>query len=52
MGRTPQEKFKIEHRRQQVAERYLQGWTQAAIARELAVSQATVSSDLKAIRRE
>ena len=52
MGRTPQEELKIQHRRQQVAERYLQGWTQSAIAGDLVVSQATVSSDLKAIRKE
>jgi hypothetical protein len=52
MGRTPAEETRIEHRRQQVAEHYLTGWTQAAIARELAVSQATVSADLKVIRRQ
>ena len=52
MGRTPQEDVRIEQRRQQVAELYLTGWTQAAIARELSVSQATVSADLKVIRRQ
>ncbi|MHC4403967.1 MAG: terminase gpP N-terminus-related DNA-binding protein [Planctomycetota bacterium] len=52
MGRTPQEDLRIEQRRQQVAELYLQGWSQAAIARELSVSQPTVSSDLQAIRAE
>jgi predicted transcriptional regulator len=52
MGRTAQEELQIQHRRQQVAEKYLQGWIQAEIARHLSVSQATVSSDLKAIRRE
>lgn len=51
MGRTAQEEIQIQHRRQQVAEKYLQGRTQAEIARQLSVSQATVSSDLKAIRR-
>ncbi|QDU44564.1 hypothetical protein Mal52_30480 [Symmachiella dynata] len=52
MGRTPQEEMQIQHRRQEVAEMYLQGSTQAAIARQLAVSQATVSNDLKAIRQD
>ena len=52
MGRTPHEELQIQHRRQRVADLYLQGWTQAAIAREVSASQATVSSDLKAIRRE
>ena len=52
MGRTAQEELQIQHRRRQITERYLKGWTQAAIAGELAVSQATVSSDLTVIRRE
>jgi predicted transcriptional regulator len=52
MGHTRQKKVQIEHRRAQVAELYLKGETQAAIARELGVSQATISSDLKAIRKE
>lgn len=52
MGRTPREDLQIEKRRQQVAELYLQGWTQSAIACELAVSQPTISADLKAVRRE
>ena len=52
MGRTPRESVRIEQRRQQVAERFLKGAAQAAIARALSVSQATVSADLKAVRRE
>ncbi len=52
MGRTPQEDFRIEQRRQQVADLYLKGSTQAQIARQLGVAQSTVSADLKAIRRE
>ena len=52
MGRTPRENVRVEQRRQQVAERYVKGQTQSSIARELAVSQATVSTDLTAIRRE
>ena len=52
MGRTVQEKLQIEQRRQEVGGLYLKGSTQAQIARELGVSQSTVSTDLKAIRRE
>lgn len=52
MGRTPQEELKIQQRRQQIADLYLKGQTQSAIAQALAVSQPTVSSDLKAIRRQ
>ena len=52
MGRNPHESVRIEQRRQQVAERYLKGAAQATIARELSVSKATVSADLKAVRRE
>ena len=51
MGRTPHEDAQIEQRRQRVAELYLTGWTQAAIATELNVSQATISGDLKAVRQ-
>ena len=52
MGHTPRKKVQIEYRRTQVAELYLKGWTQAEIARKLGVSQGTISSDLKAIRKE
>jgi len=52
MGRTSQKKLQIEQRRTQVTELCKKGWTQAAIARELGVSQATISSDLKASRKE
>ncbi len=52
MGRTPREDVQIDHRRKKVAELYLKGSTQAAIARELGVSQPTISSDLKAIREK
>lgn len=52
MGRTKQEDFRIEQRRQQVAEFYLKGSTQAQIACQLGAAQSTVSDDLKAIRRE
>jgi predicted transcriptional regulator len=52
MGRTSQKKVQIEHRRTQVTELYMKCWTQAAIAGELGVSQATISSDLKANCKE
>ena len=52
MGRTPREDVKIEKRRQQVGDLYVQGSTQAQIARELGITQSTISVDLKAIRRE
>ena len=52
MGRTPQEETRIQHRRKQVADLHEKGSTQAAIARELDVSQATISSDIKAIYEE
>ena len=52
MGRTRHEKMRIQNRRMQVAELYMKGWKQAAIARKLGVSQATVSCDIKASRKE
>ena len=39
-------------RRKQVAELYLKGWSQPAIAQHLEVSQATICGDLKAIRQD
>ena len=47
MGRTRQESVRIEHRRTQVSELHLQHWKQTAIARELGVSQSTVSRTLR-----
>ena len=52
MGYTHQKKVQIEHRRAQVTKLYLKGGTQAAIASELGVCQGTISSDIKAIRKE
>jgi len=52
MGRTLQESLEIDRRRALVAEHYLEGLTQSQIARELGVSQGTVSHDLKAIRQQ
>lgn len=45
-------RLEIARRRQAVATLTLRGWTQSQIAHELAVGQATVSSDLKAVRQE
>jgi hypothetical protein len=42
----------ILQRRQQVADLYLQGWTQQKIADHLVINQKTVSSHLKRIRQE
>lgn len=42
----------ILERRQQVADLYLQGWTQTAIAEQLHVAQPTVCDDLQRIRKE
>ncbi len=44
--------MQIQLRRTQVTDLYLMKQKQAAIARELGVSQATISNDLKAIRKE
>jgi hypothetical protein len=52
MGRTPKETTQITQRRQRVAELYVKGWFQTAIARELAMSQPTVCQDLQAIRKQ
>jgi DNA-binding NarL/FixJ family response regulator len=39
-------------RRRDVAELYLQGWTQTAIAEEMGVAQPTISDDVKHIRAQ
>ena len=52
MRRISQKKAQIEYRRSRVSKLYLKGATQAEIARELDVAQATISGDLKAIRTE
>ncbi|HEX4055485.1 MAG TPA: hypothetical protein VHX86_14570 [Tepidisphaeraceae bacterium] len=49
---TPNKKVEIEQRRQQVAELYVQGHTQASIATRLAIKQPTVCEDLKRIRQQ
>lgn len=44
--------FEILRRRRQIAELYVQRHSQAVIAERLGISQATVSADIKRIRRE
>ena len=43
--------FVLAHRRQQVTELALQGWTQTAIAAHLDIAQSTVSEDLQHVRQ-
>ena len=51
-GITKKASTLITRRREQVADSYIQGKTQAEIARDLGVSQPTVSTDLKAIQTQ
>ncbi len=46
---TPNKKFEVIQRRQKVADFYVQGWTQTAIAAEVDVSQPTICEDLQQI---
>src|SRR5689334_1282038 len=48
----PLDKLQLAQRRRQVVELYLKGWEQGAIARELRISQASVSRDLEAVARD
>lgn len=52
MPTKPNKKVELSRRRQQVAELYVQGWTQQSIAMHLSICQATVCCDLKALRKE
>lgn len=52
MATNPGDQIMIDQRRQQCADLYVQGWTQAQIAEELNVVQSTVSSDLQALRTQ
>jgi len=52
MGKRSRNDLALLHRRKQVAELYLQGWSQPAIAAQFAVSQPTICADLKAIRKD
>jgi len=47
-----QQRITVEQRRQQVAVMYLHGQFQSTIARELGISQQSVSVDLKRLRKE
>jgi hypothetical protein len=49
---TPAKKLALLERRQQVADYYLQGWTQMEIAAHVGVDQTTVSDDLKVVRQQ
>jgi len=49
---TRSKQLAILKRRRTVADLYLQGWTQIAIAEELGVAQPTISDDLKRIRAQ
>ncbi|MCH7685110.1 MAG: helix-turn-helix domain-containing protein [Planctomycetes bacterium] len=50
MGRKPRRAIATAKRREQVADLYLQGWTQMAIAAHLSIAQSTVCTDLQAIQ--
>ena len=52
MARNAKEKLLIDQRRLRVSELSLKGWSQVAIAQEMGISQATVSTDLAAIQKE
>jgi hypothetical protein len=52
VGRTKNETAAIERHRARVADLYIQGWMQAEIARNVGVSQPTVSTDIKAIQKQ
>jgi hypothetical protein len=51
MSRTPRRDTSREKRRLLVAELYIKGWTQAAIAQQIGTKQPTISNDLRAIRK-
>jgi Putative ATPase subunit of terminase (gpP-like) len=52
MPTKPNKNLDILNRRHQVAQLYLQNWTQAQIADQLGVRQPTISDDLKQIRQQ
>jgi hypothetical protein len=52
MAKSPRKQLRILKRCQQVAELYLQCWTQAEIAAHLGVHQSTVSNDLTVLEHE
>lgn len=52
MGRSRRETIAISQRRQIVADLYVQGWPQTAIAKHIGMSQPTICDDLQAIHAE
>lgn len=52
MAVTRARKTEIQQRRKQVAELYVQGWTQCAIAEKLNVTQACICIDLQKLMKE
>ena len=52
MPSDPSKYLRINMRRRQVADLYLQGWTQQQIAVEVSVGQGTISTDLKRIQKQ
>ncbi|MDB5336643.1 MAG: hypothetical protein JWN70_2262 [Planctomycetaceae bacterium] len=52
MAVTRARKTEIQLRRKQIAELYVQGWTQMAIAEKLNIGQPTVSLDLQKLQKE
>ena len=52
MAVTRARKTELAQRRKQVAELYVQGWTQIQIAEKLEIVQSTVSEDLKRLQKE
>jgi hypothetical protein len=51
MSHARAERVELARRRENVADLYIQGWTQTAIAKQVGVSQGTISTDLKAIQK-
>ncbi len=52
MGERTRRQFIVTQRRQQVADLYLKGWAQGAIAEHLQAAQSTISNDLKRIQQQ
>jgi hypothetical protein len=52
MSDSMRQTLALAERRQQVADLYLQGWSQGTIAKTLDIAQSTVSDDLQTIREE
>jgi hypothetical protein len=50
MANQRNHEFALAHRRQQVTELSLQGWSQTSIAAHLGISQSTVSEDMQHVR--